>query len=208
MAQPKTIAIVTCSNRARRLNPYVTDYVHEVLLAANAKRAEDDEHITFQLIDIAAQNLPLYDEPAVPSHLDAAAPVYAHAHTRAWSAVVRPCAAFIFVTPQYNWSVPAALKNALDYLYHEWGGKPAGVVSYGARGGGKGAAHLRDILGGLRMRVVPTAVALTAKGEDLIEQCEEAGGRVTRALRKAWKDSGAEEAIGIMLGDVIEILSQ
>ena len=32
---------------------------------------------------------------------------------------------FVFVTPQYNWGYPAALKNTWDYLYKEWnGGQP------------------------------------------------------------------------------------
>ena len=71
--------------------------------------------------------------------------------------------AFIFVTPQYNWSIPASLKNALDYLYYEWVGKPAGIVSYGSRGGGKAADHLKGVLEGLRMRVVGTAPGLPVK---------------------------------------------
>jgi NAD(P)H-dependent FMN reductase len=49
------------------------------------------------------------------------------------------------VTPQYNWSIPGALKVAIDHLFHEWGGKPMFMVTYGARGGGKAAGHLRDI---------------------------------------------------------------
>lgn len=46
---------------------------------------------------------------------------------------------------QYNWGYPAALKNALDYLYHEWLGKPAVVITYGTRGGGKAAAQLQQV---------------------------------------------------------------
>ena len=46
---------------------------------------------------------------------------------------------------QYNWGYPAALKNALDYLYRSWNGKPAMIVSYGSHGGGKGAAQLKEV---------------------------------------------------------------
>ena len=46
---------------------------------------------------------------------------------------------------QYNWGYPAALKNALDYLYHEWKGKPAVIISYGTRGGGRAAAQLKEV---------------------------------------------------------------
>ena len=39
--------------------------------------------------------------------------------------------AFVFVTPEYNHGYPASLKNAIDYLHHEWRNKPVGFVSYG-----------------------------------------------------------------------------
>ncbi|KAJ6585596.1 NADPH-dependent FMN reductase-like protein, partial [Mycena capillaripes] len=58
---------------------------------------------------------------------------------------------FIFLTPQYNWGYPAALKLALDALYFEWTNKPVLVLSYGNRGGGKSAAQLRQVLDGLHM---------------------------------------------------------
>lgn len=46
---------------------------------------------------------------------------------------------------QYNWGYTASLKNALDYLFHEWNSKPAGIVSYGSRGGGKAAVQLEQV---------------------------------------------------------------
>ena len=64
---------------------------------------------------------------------------------------VRPCDALLFVTPEYNRSVPGVLKNALDvgsrpYGKSVWGGKPAGVVSVspGAIGGFGANQHLRQ----------------------------------------------------------------
>ncbi len=44
--------------------------------------------------------------------------------------------AYIFVTPEYNYSPPPSLVNALDYLYREWNYKPCGFVSYGGVSGG------------------------------------------------------------------------
>ncbi|KAJ5480699.1 NAD(P)H-dependent FMN reductase LOT6 [Penicillium diatomitis] len=191
---PKKIAIVTCSTRSPRLNPTITRYVHDLLThdpalptqqpsSSQNKASSPNEtttdtdteididpdpnsrHITFTILDLAAQSLPLYDESVIPASLPASDPTphYTRPHTRAWSATVRAYDAFIFVTPQYNWSIPASLKNALDYLFHEWAGKPAGMVSYGSRGGGKATDHLRAVLTGLRMRVVGTAPALVIK---------------------------------------------
>jgi NAD(P)H-dependent FMN reductase len=103
--------------------------------------------------------------------------------------------AFIFVTPQYNWSIPASLKNALDYLFHEWAGKPAGIVSYGSKGGVKAAEHLRSVLTGLRMRVVGTAPGLVVKFTGLpvgtLSEVEEAVGIDTRDL-EGWREAGLE----------------
>jgi len=66
----------------------------------------------------------------------------------------------VFVTPQYNWGYPAALKNALDHLYSEWAGKPAMIVTYGGHGGGRCAAQLRQVLEGLHMQPLATMPAL------------------------------------------------
>ena len=51
----------------------------------------------------------------------------------------------LLLSAQYNWGYPAALKNAIDYLYHEWKGKPAAIISYGTRGGGKAAEQLKQV---------------------------------------------------------------
>ncbi|KAJ5671584.1 hypothetical protein N7507_000711 [Penicillium longicatenatum] len=147
---PKHVAIVTCSTRIPRLNPTITQYIHDVLASdptiptrkatspsSDASPDTDPRHITLTILDLAAQSLPLYDEYVIPASLPPTDPTphYSKEHTRAWSKVVRQYDAFIFVTPQYNWSIPASLKNALDYLFFEWKGKPAGIVSYGSRGG-------------------------------------------------------------------------
>ena len=67
------------------------------------------------LVDLADFNLPVYDEPNHPRLRQ-----YVHDHTKAWSASVEAAAAFVFVTPEYNYFAPPALMNALDYLLHEW----------------------------------------------------------------------------------------
>ncbi|KAJ5547581.1 hypothetical protein N7513_004815 [Penicillium frequentans] len=156
---PKHVAIVTCSTRTPRLNPTITQYIYDVLASdptiptrkatspsnTDISPDTDPRHITLSILDLAAQSLPLYDENVIPASLPPTDPTphYSKEHTRAWSKVVRQYDAFIFVTPQYNWSIPASLKNALDYLFFEWRGKPAAIVSYGSRGGGKAAEHLR-----------------------------------------------------------------
>lgn len=66
---------------------------------------------------------------------------YTHEHTKKWSRTINEADAFVFVTPEYNYSFPATIKNALDYLFSEWHGKPAAFVSYGGASGGMRAVQ-------------------------------------------------------------------
>lgn len=103
-----------------------------------------------RVLDLADVALPLLDEPVA-----AAFGRYQHPHTVAWAATVADCDGFVVVTPEYNHSIPAALKNAVDYLYAEWHHKPAGIVSYGLAGGVRAAEHLRTVL--LEVKTVPVS---------------------------------------------------
>jgi NAD(P)H-dependent FMN reductase len=85
--------------------------------------------------DLAEENLPLLDEPHHPRLAK-----YEHDHTKRWSEKVAAADAFVFVIPEYNYGIGAALKNALDYLHHEWRYKPASVVSYGGVSAGTRSA--------------------------------------------------------------------
>lgn len=145
------IAVVVCSNRKPRANPQIANFVLETIEST----FEDKWDLTPELkvIDLGEKNLPFFDEPGVPSQIHDYTK-YAHEHTRAWSQEVQSYDAFIFVTPQYNWGYPAVLKNAIDYLYNEWKGKAAMIVSYGGHGGGRAGVQLRQVLCGVHM--VPT----------------------------------------------------
>jgi NAD(P)H-dependent FMN reductase len=65
------------------------------------------------------------------------------------------------VTPEYNHSVPAALKNAFDVLYPEWSDKPAAFVGYGADGAVRAIEHWRSIVANARMVAVRAQVSLS-----------------------------------------------
>lgn len=176
---PKRLAFIIASTRTPRVGPAIADIVTGIitpLLPAN---------ITLTVIDLMDHPLPLYTAnlliPAGVSIPLSDSP-YADADTNAWSAVIRSFDAFIFLTPQHNWGYPAALKLALDALYHEWTGKPALVLSYGNRGGGKAAAQLRQVLTGLRMRVCERGVELPfGNGHDL------GGGMIGQETNDRWR---------------------
>ncbi len=134
MDRPR-VAVVVGSTRPSRICPDVARWARDVL--------GRDAQIRYELLDLAEIGLPLLDEP-----LKASLHRYAHEHTKRWSAIASSFDGFLFVSPQYNWGYPAVLKNALDYLYEEWHDRPASVLSYGTRGGRKGAAQLPQVLQG------------------------------------------------------------
>ena len=109
-----------------------------------------------ELVDLAEVNLPFMDEPNHPRLAQ-----YTHQHTRDWSAKVYEADAFVFVTPEYNYGYTAPLKNAIDYLHHEWHYKPAGIVSYGGVAAGTRAAQmLKQVLTTVRMTPIFEAVSI------------------------------------------------
>lgn len=117
------LKIISSSTRPGRKGPLVAAWVLEQVKAHGQFDAE--------IIDLGELNLPLMNEPKLPFMQD-----YEHEHTKAWSAMINEADAYVFVTAEYNYSYPAPLKNALDYLYNEWSNKAAGVVSYGGVSGG------------------------------------------------------------------------
>lgn len=106
---------------------------------------------------MAEFRLPLLDEPVPAMFGD----YHRHPHTRRWAATIGACDAFVFVTPECNHSLPAALKNAIDYLYAEWNGKPVGLIGYGVHGASRAIDHLRLVLAEVRAAAVPTEVSLS-----------------------------------------------
>ena len=114
-----------------------------------AGRAADHGGFSVEVADLAELNLPLFDEPKHPRLRE-----YEHDHTHQWSAMVEPCDAFVFVTPEYNHGYPASLKNAIDYLHREWQWKPVGFVSYGGVSAGTRAVQQLKLVA-LGVRLVP-----------------------------------------------------
>jgi NAD(P)H-dependent FMN reductase len=142
------IAIITGSTRPGRKSEAVARWVYDIA----AKRSD----ASFEVVDIAAFDLPLLDE-AVPPSLNQ----YSKPHTKAWATKIATFDAFVFVTPEYNHSTSGALKNAIDFLFREWNDKAAGFVGYGSVGGARAVEHLRLIMGEIKIADVRAQVALS-----------------------------------------------
>lgn len=142
MSENPQILVIMGSVRKNRLCPEIAKWVAR--LGEEAVRGG-----VFEIVDLRDWPLSMDDESGIPAHSE-----YCSDATRAWSVKIAAAHAIVFVAPQYNWGYPAALKNAIDHLYHEWRDKPAAVISYGGHGGGKCAAQLHQVLSGVKMRLV------------------------------------------------------
>ncbi len=142
---PKLHTVIV-STRPGRIGPLVATWFNEF--------AASHDKFDAKLVDLAEFNLPLIDEPHHPMRRQ-----YEHDHTKKWSASVAAADAFVFVTPEYNYSTPPSLVNALDYLFWEWQYKPVGFVSYGGITGGLRATHTARLMSTtLKMMPVPESV--------------------------------------------------
>src|SRR5438067_12583905 len=142
------VGIITGSTRPNRKSLDVARWALEVA----RKRSDAD----YELIDIKDFELPLLDEPMPPSMGR-----YQQPHTRRWAAKIASLDAFVFVSPEYNHVIPAALKNAIDFLFAEWKDKAAGFVSYGGVGGARAVEHLRGVLAEVHVATVRAQVLLS-----------------------------------------------
>jgi len=118
------IGIIVGSTRPGRVGEAVAKWVLEHATAENT---------TFELVDLADYNLPNLGQATQ----DAAR----------WAEKIATFDGFVFVTPEYNHSIPGSLKNAIDHTRDPWANKAAAIVSYGSMGGVRAAEHLRQILG-------------------------------------------------------------
>ncbi|MFJ4501437.1 NADPH-dependent FMN reductase [Streptomyces sp. NPDC088864] len=129
-AAPLKVAVILASNREGRFAPVV----------ANWFLAHTDRHpeIETDVLDVADLDLPV----SLKYRLDPPA----REQVAAIGARLAEADAFVVVTPEYNHSYPAALKNLLDWYRTEWQAKPVAFVSYGGVAGGlRAVEHLRQV---------------------------------------------------------------
>ena len=149
---PLRIGIIVGSTRPGRKAADVARWVDGI-----AKPRPD---ASFEIVDLQDYPLPLLDDPVPPSVGRPHPP-----HAGKWAEKVASLDAFVFVTPEYNHSVPGALKNAIDYLYREWNNKAAGFVSYGSAGGVRAVENLRLIMAEVQVATVRAQAFLSLSSD-------------------------------------------
>lgn len=145
------IAVFVGSIREGRTGITIGQWAIEQLEARN------DGH-EYLLIDILEQDL--NPNTGVPPRMVADGD-YADEKTRAWAELIGGVDAFIFVTPEYNASIPGPMKDAYDLLFAEWTGKPIGFIGYGSDAARTAVSHWNDIVGRVGMTIVPAQAEFT-----------------------------------------------
>jgi NAD(P)H-dependent FMN reductase len=139
------IAVIISTNRAARFGHKPAQWVKDIA----AQRGD----IETEIVDLRDFPMPFFDEVASNAWVPSQNPV-----AQRWQKKVAEFDGYIFVTAEYNHSMPAVLKNALDYASPEWNKKAAAFVGYGAVGGARAVEHLRCIAAELQLVTIKNAV--------------------------------------------------
>lgn len=173
MSNPIQIAVVVGSLRRDSFNRKLADAIAKLAPAG----------VEFKTLQIG--DLPLYnqDDDATPA-----------ASVVRLKSEIKAATGLLFVTPEYNRSIPGVLKNAIDhasrpYGQSAWAGKPAGVigVSVGAIGTALAQQHLRNTLAYLDVPTLGQPEAFIQAKEGLFEADGSIGG-ASRAFVQGYVD--------------------
>lgn len=150
------LAVVVGTVRENRLTGRLAKWI--------VATAEQRPEVEVDLIDLRDFPMPFFSEPMSPRYnphreIDPTA--------QKWLAQLQAADAYVFVTPEYNHSIPGVLKNALDYVTWEMVHKPATVASHGTVGGARAAMMLKEILSESRAAVVPLQLAIPALADKI-----------------------------------------
>ncbi|MFI6741146.1 NADPH-dependent FMN reductase [Nonomuraea sp. NPDC050451] len=169
---PLKVAVILGSTRDGRLGTVVSNWI--------VGRLDQRGDMAADLIDLVETPLPtvfpvLGQPPASQEARDLLAAV---------SPRMAAADAFVIVTPEYNRSFPAALKNAIDWHGPEWHAKPVAFVSYGGFSAGTRAVEqLRLVLAELHAVTIRDSIGF----QRVWEQFDGEGRTVDPAVEPATK---------------------
>ncbi len=153
------LQVIVGSTREGRVSHRVVNWV-----AQEAKNLTDTD---VEIVDLVDYPLPFFDEPIPPQYNPDRKP---SAAAKKWLDKVAEADAYVLVTPEYNRSYSAVLKNALDYIDFQFAKKPVALVAHGSTGGAQAVSHLRGVLPGLQAITVPKATFMVGGAGNLTEE--------------------------------------
>jgi NAD(P)H-dependent FMN reductase len=143
--EPVHIQIIVGSTRNGRRSRVVADWVYQQLVS--------NKNFSLEIVDLKDWHLPMFELESAPMRTEHKDPLQ-----KKWAEKISSADGYIFISPEYNHSFTPSLKNALDYLYHEWSRKPATFVSFGEVGGARSIEQLRLVL--IELKMAPLKEAL------------------------------------------------
>ncbi|MEV4437796.1 NAD(P)H-dependent oxidoreductase [Streptomyces sp. NPDC049577] len=145
LTSPYRLAVIVASTRDGRFGPTVANWLGTQL------DLRDD--VDVDVIDLADHPLSM-NLSSEPGPEDAAA-------LAAVTPRLEQADAYIVITPEYNHSYPATLKNLIDRHYTQWRAKPVAFVSYGGLSGGlRAVEHLRPVFAELHAVTIRETISL------------------------------------------------
>jgi NAD(P)H-dependent FMN reductase len=179
------LAVVLGSTREGRHSGRVADWV--------CRHAKSIEGTEVELVDLADYDLPMFVEAVSPRYNPDRV---VEGEAKKWLDKIGSFDAYVFVTPEYNHSIPAVLKNAFDYMTWELQRKPTAIVSHGSAGGARAAMHLKEILSEAQSVPIPKFVALTMRVNEVFDE----NGTISEEV--AAQQYGPQFTLDTMLADL------
>ncbi len=140
----------------------------------------------FSFHDIRIDDLPLYNQDMDPTPVESVVRLKSE---------LSASQGFLFVTPEYNRSIPGVLKNAIDlasrpYGKSAWSGKPAGILSasIGAMGGAMAQQHLRNVMAFLDVPTMGQPEAFLQIKDGFFDSEGNLANADTKKFLQAWMD--------------------
>ena len=168
------IAVVVGSLRRDSINRKLADAVTRLAPA----------ELSFSRVEIG--DLPLYDQDADAKQA---------ASVMRLKSEISAAQGLLFVTPEYNRSIPGVLKNAIDsasrpYGQNAWAGKPAGILSasIGAIGGAMAQQHLRNVLVFLDVSTMAAPEAFIHIKDGFFDETGNIANADTKKFLQGWMD--------------------
>jgi len=150
------IAIIVGSTRQGR----VTDKLAKWVATGIAELADAE------VLDLREYPMPFFEEAISPRYNPERKAV---PEVQKWLDKVAEFDGYVLVTPEYNRTMTAVLKNAIDVLAYEMDKKPVAIVAHGTTGGAQAVASLRMALPGVGAVSVPQALFFTDRVGEAID---------------------------------------
>lgn len=153
------LGIVIGSVRDNRVSDRLAKWVE--------RQASSMADVQTKIIDLKDFPMPMFNEPMPPFYNNDRQP---EKSVQGWVDAVADCDAIVLVTPEYNRSYSAVIKNAIDHLGHQLEHKPVMLVAHGSTGGAQAVSHLRAVLPGIGALTNPIAVMVVGRLDSIFDE--------------------------------------